>query len=77
MAKKTMSFEEKLIRLDQIAQTLEAGELPLEASLKLFEEGAGLLADCKAELGAAKQKITEWNTASTGGEEEDSDDTDD
>lgn len=77
MAKKKLSFEEKLIRLDQIAQTLEAGEMSLEESLRLFEEGAGLLADCKAELGAAKQKITELTTPATNHQEEDQDDTDD
>lgn len=53
----TTGFESKLERLDQIVKKMEQGELALEESLKLFEEGVGLSRDCQKELDAAEQKI--------------------
>jgi exodeoxyribonuclease VII small subunit len=41
------SFEESLKKLETIVEKLEQGDLPLEESLKLFEEGVGLSAICK------------------------------
>ncbi|MBR3300504.1 MAG: exodeoxyribonuclease VII small subunit, partial [Clostridia bacterium] len=37
------SFEDSVKRLEEIVRHLEAGDLPLEASLALFEEGTGLI----------------------------------
>ena len=51
------SFEESLKKLESIVDQLEKGELPLEDSLKLFEEGVGLSAVCKQELEAAEGKV--------------------
>ncbi len=51
------SFEESLKKLETIVDQLEKGELPLEDSLKLFEEGVGLSAVCKEELDAAEGKV--------------------
>ena len=42
--KQTMSFEEALGRLEEIVRHLEKGDLPLNDSLKLYEEGTGLIA---------------------------------
>lgn len=39
MSKKNPSFEEALARLEEIVRLLENGEIPLDKSLELFEEG--------------------------------------
>ena len=53
-----MTFEEKLAKLTEIVDKLEAGnELPLEDSLKLFEEGVGLVSSCRELLENAEQRI--------------------
>jgi exodeoxyribonuclease VII small subunit len=51
------SFEESLKKLETIVDQLEKGDLPLEDSLRLFEEGVGLSAVCKQELDAAEGKV--------------------
>ena len=51
------SFEESLKKLETIVDQLEKGDLALEESLKLFEEGIGLSAACKQELDAAEGKV--------------------
>jgi exodeoxyribonuclease VII small subunit len=51
------SFEDSLKKLETIVDQLEKGDLALEDSLKLFEEGVGLSAACKAELDAAEGKV--------------------
>jgi exodeoxyribonuclease VII small subunit len=51
------SFEESLKKLETIVEQLEKGDLTLEDSLKLFEEGVGLSAACKKELDAAEGKV--------------------
>ena len=56
MADKKMSFEEALGRLEEIVRHLEKGDLPLSESLKLFEEGSGLLKNCSTMLDEAEQK---------------------
>ena len=58
MAKK-ISFEESLIRLKEIVETLEKGSTSLEESMKLFEEGSKLAASCYDTLKKAEQKVTE------------------
>ena len=51
------SFEESLKKLESIVDKLEKGDLSLEDSLKLFEEGVGLSAACKKELEEADGKV--------------------
>ena len=51
------SFEESLKKLESIVEKLEKGDLGLEDSLKLFEEGVGLSTACKQELDAAEGKV--------------------
>jgi exodeoxyribonuclease VII small subunit len=51
------NFEESLKKLETIVTQLEEGDLALEDSLKLFEEGVGLSAACKKELDAAEGKV--------------------
>ncbi|MEM9049473.1 MAG: exodeoxyribonuclease VII small subunit [Pseudomonadota bacterium] len=54
-----MSFEEALAALESIVQTLEAGEVPLEASIALYEKGAALRAHCDAKLKAAEERVAQ------------------
>jgi exodeoxyribonuclease VII small subunit len=51
------SFEESLKRLEEIVATLERGDLPLEESIQLFEEGTHLSAACRKHLDEAEGKI--------------------
>jgi len=51
------NFEDSLKKLESIVGKLEQGDLPLEESLKLFEEGVSLSAVCKQELDAAEGKV--------------------
>jgi len=50
-------LEKCLARLERIVEDLEAGEVPLEKSLALYEEGVGLLRECHRKLDEAEQKI--------------------
>ena len=50
-------FEECLQRLEKIVHELEKGEVPLEKSLTLFEEGMQLSAACRKELEEAEGKV--------------------
>lgn len=51
------SFEESLKKLESIVEQLEKGDLALEESLKLFEEGASLSTACKKELDEAEGRV--------------------
>jgi exodeoxyribonuclease VII small subunit len=51
------SFEAALKQLEEIVQRLERGELPLEESLKLYEEGIRLSRLCHAKLEEAEGRI--------------------
>ena len=51
------SFEEALKRLEEIVQRLEGGELPLEESLRVFEEGIHLTRVCSDRLEKAEKRI--------------------
>jgi exodeoxyribonuclease VII small subunit len=51
------TFEAALKQLEEIVQRLERGELPLEESLKLYEEGIRLSRVCHAKLEEAEGKI--------------------
>ncbi len=50
-------FEDCLVRLDKIVQELEKGEVSLEKSLTLFEEGMKLSGACRKELEEAEGKV--------------------
>ena len=52
-----MDFEKKLNRLEEIVQKMEKGDLGLEDSLKLFEEGVKLSRECQTQLTAAESKV--------------------
>ena len=52
-----VKFEDGLDRLQKIVQELEKGEVPLEKSLTLFEEGMQLSATCRKQLEEAEGKV--------------------
>lgn len=54
-----LSFEESTRRLTAIVEQLEGGELPLERSLELFEEGVRVARAAKARLDRAEQRVEE------------------
>jgi exodeoxyribonuclease VII small subunit len=51
------SFEASLEALERIVQQLEQGDLPLEKSLELFEQGIGLSRQCQDRLNQAERRI--------------------
>jgi exodeoxyribonuclease VII small subunit len=53
----TPDFEAALAELEAIVTRLEAGELPLEESLRQFERGVALTRQCQQALTQAEQKI--------------------
>lgn len=52
-----MDFEKKIERLENIVQKMEKGDLSLEDSLKLFEEGVKLSRECHQSLNEAEVKV--------------------
>ncbi len=52
-----MNFEKRISRMEDIVQKMESGELALEDSLKLFEEGVRLSRECQKELESAELKV--------------------
>ena len=64
------SFESALEALETRVRKLEAGELPLEEALTLFEEGIELTRECHEKLDAADQKIVELSRNADGEVEE-------
>jgi exodeoxyribonuclease VII small subunit len=56
MAKKD-AFETQLKRLEEIVKQLEGGQLPLEDSLRIFEEGVRLSRNCHEKLSAAERRV--------------------
>ena len=57
MAKKELSFEEAMQRLDEIVKGLEKGDVTLNDSMALFEEGTALIRRCTALLDGAEQQV--------------------
>jgi len=55
--KADLTFEKGLERLEKIVQELEQGDLPLERSLELFEEGMKLSGNCRRQLEEAENKV--------------------
>lgn len=57
MAKKKEKFEEALQKLEAIVTQMEEGDLPLEETLKAFEEGVRLAMFCASKLDEAERKV--------------------
>ena len=54
----TVSFEENMKKLEEIATELEKGDLDLDASVSKFEEGMKISKECNEMLEKAEKKIT-------------------
>ena len=54
---KSLDFEKSLEKLEKIIEALEDGELPLNESIKTFEEGVKLTKHCQDLLSKAELKI--------------------
>jgi exodeoxyribonuclease VII small subunit len=52
-----MSFEEALRALEDVVRRLESGEVPLDDSIDLYEQGEKLRQHCQARLDAAQARI--------------------
>ena len=57
MNERKPSFEEKMTRLEQIVRAMERGDVSLEESLKLFQEGTALIHDCSKLLDEAQLQV--------------------
>ena len=66
MNQQNTSFEANMQRLEQIVRALERGDVPLEESLKLFQEGTSLVRDCGKLLDDAQLQVQKVMTASDG-----------
>ena len=63
---KSPPFEEALKKLEGIVETMESGELPLEALLARYEEGVRLLKICQEKLAEAELKIQQLEKNAAG-----------
>lgn len=57
MADNKLSFEESMLRLEQIVRAMERGDVALEESLKLFREGTELVQNCGKLLDEAQLQV--------------------
>ena len=54
-----IGFEDSYARLEQVVQRLEAGDLGLEESVRLYEEGMRLAEHCGQQLDSAELRVTQ------------------
>lgn len=66
MNQQNKTFEESMMRLEQIVRAMEQGNVPLEESLKLFQEGTELVRSCGKLLDEAQLQIQKVMTAADG-----------
>ena len=61
-----LSFEAALARLEETVRLLESGNVPLDDSLSLFEEGIALVRLCNGKLDNAEQKVVKLKVSGDG-----------
>ena len=66
MEKQNKSFENNMQRLEQIVRAMERGDVALEESLKLFQEGTELVRNCEKLLDDAQLQVKKVMTAADG-----------
>lgn len=66
MSKSSPTFEENMQRLEQIVRAMERGDVPLEESLKLFQEGTELVRKCGKILDEAQLQVKKIASAADG-----------
>ena len=70
MAEDKLTFEQALVQLESIVEALEKGDVALDESMKLFEEGTKLVGKCNAMLKEAEQKVSVLQEGNNGEDEE-------
>ncbi|MDO5545254.1 MAG: exodeoxyribonuclease VII small subunit [Eubacteriales bacterium] len=66
MNQENLTFEASMARLEQIVRAMERGDVALEESLKLFQEGTELVRNCQTLLDNAQLQIKKIMTAPDG-----------
>ncbi len=66
MNEKNRTFEENMQRLEQIVRAMERGDVALEESLKMFQEGTALVRSCEKLLDDAELQVKKIATAADG-----------
>ena len=66
MNQKNKTFEESMARLEQIVRAMERGDVALEESMKLFQEGTDLVRNCQKLLDEAQLQVKMIMTAADG-----------
>ena len=66
MNQENKTFEQSMLRLEQIVRAMERGDVPLEESLKLFQEGTELVRSCGKILDEAQLQVSKIMTAADG-----------
>ena len=66
MNQNNRTFEQSMQRLEQIVRSMERGDVPLEESLKLFQEGTELVQSCGKLLEEAQLQVAKIMTAADG-----------
>ena len=66
MNEQNKSFEQNMVRLEQIVRAMERGDVALEESLKLFQEGTELVRACGKLLDDAQLQVKKLMTAADG-----------
>lgn len=61
-----LTFEQSMQRLEQIVRAMERGDVPLDESLKLFQEGTDLVRNCGKLLDEAELQVKKVMTAADG-----------
>ena len=66
MNQSNQTFEASMARLEQIVRAMERGDVALEESLKLFQEGTELVRNCQKLLDEAQLQVKKIMTAVDG-----------
>lgn len=66
MSSKAKTFEQSMERLEQIVRAMEKGDVPLEESMKLFQEGTELVRSCGKLLDEAQLQVKKIMSSSDG-----------
>lgn len=65
VAESNLTYEAAFAELETILQALESDDLPLEASLALYEQGIALVAHCTHLLDSAELRVRQWQSDGT------------
>jgi exodeoxyribonuclease VII small subunit len=63
---KSLSFEDAMARLEKIVDALDSGDVSLEKSIEIYEQGAALQRHCEDKLKKAEMRVQKIVTAADG-----------